>query len=383
MLFEKVIRTYKDIYNLPELIYEEKVSWEFLRFYKKTHYFVIIAIYNPKKEILLVRDFDKNIGWEIPGGGINKNEDIVDAIRRITLKETGLEIDELEPVAILKNFFICEEEKILHSGLAFMAMSRGKVKKHNENIKSLFTNDTKIKTVYQNDKIIQFVQEKLHERQHELPYKEIDSVKNVFFRYIFYVFHKYIIKQIGMLSSIKIDKEILNLITGKPKSILDVSCGDSLLINRLYQKYNPEICIANDVSWEIINFIKNKITNNVTFTNHNILNLPFKNVFDLVIFKNTLHHIDVKYQIELINNLKKISRQLIIVDIDNPRYSGILSKIWNSYYKYFLSDCGNYFLSFEKFRKIIKDETKGLDHKVGLIKTVKGKYFFASLNMPH
>lgn len=186
-----------------------------------------------------------------------------------------------------------------------------------------------------------------------------------------------------MLSSIKIDKEILNLITGKPKSILDVSCGDSLLINRLYQKYNPEICIANDVSWEIINFIKNKITNNVTFTNHNILNLPFKNVFDLVIFKNTLHHIDVKYQIELINNLKKISRQLIIVDIDNPRYSGILSKIWNSYYRYFLSDCGNYFLSFEKFRKIIKDETKGLDHKVGLIKTVKGKYFFASLNMPH
>lgn len=148
MKFEKNIFIYKNIYNLPELIYKEKVSWEFLRFYKKTHYFVIIAIYNPRKEILLVRDFEKNIGWEIPGGGINKNEDI-------------------------------------------------------------------------------------------------------------------------------------------------------------------------------------------------------------------------------------------IVDIDNPRHSGILSKIWNNYYRYFLGDCGNYFLSFEKFRKIIKDEAKGLDHKVGLIKTVKGKYFFASLNMPH
>lgn len=59
----------------------------------------------------MVRDFEKNIGWEIPGGGINKNEDIIEAIRRITLKETGLEIDELEPVAILKNFLFVKKKR--------------------------------------------------------------------------------------------------------------------------------------------------------------------------------------------------------------------------------------------------------------------------------
>ena len=162
MLFEKVISTYKNIYNLPELIYKEKVTWDFLRFYKKTHYFAVVAICNTKKEILLVRDLNKNIGWEIPAGSIDTKEDIVDAIRRITAKETGLKIDELEPVAMLKNFFTCERETILHSGLAFMAMSRGEIKKHHKNIESLFIKDIKVKTVYQNNKIINIVQKKLN-----------------------------------------------------------------------------------------------------------------------------------------------------------------------------------------------------------------------------
>lgn len=383
MLFEKIISTYKNIYNLPDLMHKEKVAWEFLRFYKKIHYFVIVAVYNSKKEILLVRDLNKNIGWEIPGGGVDKNEDIIDAIRRIVLKETGLEIDELEPVAILKNFFACEEKTILHSGLAFMAMSRGKIKKHHKNIQSLFIKDIQVKTVYQNNKIINIVQKKLNEKQHGLPCNEIDSIKNYFPRYLFYVFHKYFIKQIGMLSSIKINKKILNLVNGKPKSILDVSCGDSLLIDKLYKKYNPEICIANDISWETINFIKNKVTNDIILTNHNMLNIPFKNIFDLIIFKNTLHHIDAKHQSELIDNLKKISRQLIIVDIDSPLYSSVLSKLWNIYYRYFLGDCGNFFLSFKKFRKMIENETKEHEHKIGFINTIKGKYFFASLIIPH
>ena len=178
----------------------------------------------------------------------------------------------------------------------------------------------------------------------------------------------------------KINKKILNLVKGKPKSILDVSCGDSLLIDKLYKKYNPEICIANDISWKTVNFIKNKITNDIILTNHNMLNIPFKNIFDLVIFKNTLHHIDTKHQIELIDNLKKISRQLIIIDVDDPQHSNFLSKIWNIYYRYFLGDQGDCFLSFFNFKKLFEENIKNVKYKIGIIKTIKGKYFFASIS---
>jgi hypothetical protein len=91
MSVEDVIEIYKRVYELPELLYEEQVSSDFFGFYKKKHYFVIISIYNPNKETLLIRDFNKTIGWELPGGFINNNESLEKAVNRISLNEAGLE----------------------------------------------------------------------------------------------------------------------------------------------------------------------------------------------------------------------------------------------------------------------------------------------------
>lgn len=378
MMTESIVAKYKKVYELPVLEYEEKVSGGFFDLCKRKHYFVIVAIYNLENEILLIRDFNKAIGWELPGGYINDDENIEESINRITLNETGLEIDELSPVAIIKNIFKCGDKKIIHSGIAFMALSRGSVKTYPKNFQTHFTSGIPEKTAYQNDRILSIVRKQLSGKAHQPPFEEIDSVKNKNFSPP-YLFHRYVIKHIGNFSSRKIKRVIFNLIEGEPKSILDASCGESSIINELYEKYKPDICIGNDISWKAITLIKNK-NSSIFFTNHNVLNLPYKIKFDLVIFKNTLHHVDKKYQKEVLGNLKKIAKQLIAVDINDPQHTSFRAKLWNSYYVYLLGDQGDNFLNFNEFRKLLDSKMfSNCRIETGLISTIKGNYFYASI----
>lgn len=375
---ENIIKKYQRIYKLPELIHKEQVSGDFFNLYRKKHYFIIISIYNSNKEILLIRNLNKVIGWELPGGFVNDNENLEEAVNRITLKESGLEIDELCPVAIVKNVFIHDNRKITHSGIAFMALSRGNVSNYSKNFQICFTTNIPEKVVYQNKKILKIVQKQLS-TYHNPPFKEIDSVKNKKFSFL-YLLHKYFVKPIGNLSSQKIKKEIFNLIDGNPKIILDVSCGESSIINDLHGKYKPEICIGNDISWKVITLAKNKKPD-VLFTNHNIINLPYKIKFDLVIFKNTLHHIEKESQKKILDNLKKNTNQLIVIDVEDPQKSGLRSKLWNDYYVHLLGDQGDSFLNFDEFKQLIgsKRRESSVKTNVGIINTIKGRYFYASI----
>lgn len=309
---------------------------------------------------------------------MNDGENIEEAVNRITLSETGLAIDELSPVAIIKNIFRCDDKKIIHLGIAFMALSRGNIKTYPKNFQTRFTSSIFEKIAYQNNKIFLIVQKRLNNITHQPPFEEIDSVKNKNFS-LLYLFHKYAIKHIGNFSSRKIKRVIFDLIEGRPRSILDASCGESSIIDELYEKYKPDICIGNDISWKVITLRKNK-NSSIFFTNHNVLDLPYKIKFDLVIFKNTLHHIDKEYQKEVLNNLKKIAKQLIVVDIDDPQHTTFGAKLWNNYYIYLLGDQGDDFLSFNEFKTMLDSEKFfNCRVKTGLINTIKGNYFYASI----
>lgn len=223
-----------------------------------------------------------------------QNHYIKEAINRITLNETGLDIDELSPVAIVKNVFKHNNKKIIHTGMAFMALSRGNVKSLPENFQTHFTNGIPEKIAYQNDKIFSMTQKKLSSKIHQPPFGEIDSVKNNKFS-LLYLLHKYVIK-------------------------------------------------------------------------------------NLVIFKNTLHHIKKEYHEKVLTNLKKIAKQLIIVDVDDPQNSTFRSKLWNNYYVYLLGDQGDSFLTFNEFKKILNSEKFACYKlKTGVISTIKGNYFYASI----
>lgn len=380
---ENIIKIYKKLYDLPTLSHTEKVSFDFFRSCKKNHRFITLAIYNRKRELLLLRDFNKNIGWELVGGYLEKNERIEDGVNRVVSRETSLLIDELQPIVLINNNFKWDKKIISHFGIGFTALVRGRVKEPPEHIKVIYTREIPGKMAYQNRKVAEKAIQKIRDKIHEIPYEEIESAKRFFSAHCV---NKYIVKPlIGRLASKRINKKILQLICNNPKSIIDVSCGDDQLIFKLEKLYKPEICIGNDISWKTISLLSrtHKKNSNVLFTNHNALELPFKKKFDLIIFKNTLHHIPDGQKINLIKTLSSLAKQLIIVDIDNPSRSTYLAKIWNWYYVHFLGDQGDFFLTYREFKKILSENIQNKKIACGIINTIKGRYFYASLiDMP-
>lgn len=365
---------YKKIYNLPELFYREEVSKGFLDHYEKKHLFVIVAIYNLQDEILILRDFNKNIGWELPGGYVKNGENLVDAVEEIGFS-LNISIDEVRPIAIAKNIFSSGNRSIVHTGVVFTALSRGCAKNDVRNIKCVYTKEIPTNLIFQNSEIIKLVQKKIKEIKTRPPFEEIESAKS---NSIFLTAHNRIMKPIFKKSSNKVRNKIFSLIKIQPSTILDVSCGDCTIIHDLYEKFQPKVCIGNDISWKTINMIKGK-KSKIIFTNHNILDLPFKTKFDLVIFKNTLHHVDKDDQRRILLKLKSISRQLIIIDVDDPRRSNLLSKIWNGYYVYFLKDQGHNFLNYKEFQTLIYSVFKTATNHIETIRTVKGPYCIANV----
>jgi len=337
----------------------------------------VIAIYNEKREFFLLRDFNKIIGWELVGGYIEKDEGVEKAVNRIILKETGLTIDELQPIAIVNNNFEWENRTVSHVGIAFTALARGKIKPQSKNIEIIYTKTIPDVMAYQDKEILKIAKQMVKTKQYEPPYEEIESSKKF---YLLHYLNKYFVKPIfGKLASNKIRKTLLKLISNKPKSIIDVACGDDDFIFQLEKIYNPEICVANDISWKTLSILRKNRKTKVIFTNHNVLDLPFNYKFDLVIFKNTLHHIPLEEQGNLIQKLSTLAKQLIIIDVEDPYRSNFLAKLWHWYYVYLLGDQGGYFLNFEEFKKLISENIKNHDVNFGIINTIKGKYLYAFL----
>ncbi len=174
------------------------------------------------------------------------------------------------------------------------------------------------------------------------------------------IYNKFI-KKIFLTEKKRKKKEFLSLIKrlcGKYNSIIDVSCGDNLDISRISDKDN--IVVLNDISLYQIRCCESK-SHNALYTNDNILDLNFKkNIFDVSYCKNTLHHMNNDEEIiKLLNSMYDISNKLVIVEIEDPKSVGGISKLLNKYlYSDYLKDAGKYFLGFCKFKRIIDNNFK-------------------------
>lgn len=194
------------------------------------------------------------------------------------------------------------------------------------------------------------------------------------------IYNKYI-KKIFLTEKKRRKKEFQSLISrlcGEYKSIIDVSCGDNLDIYRISSRENIVVC--NDISLYQLRCCESR-SNNVLFTNDNILDLSFKNnIFDVSYCKNTLHHMNNDEEIiALLNNMYNISNKLVIVEIEDPKKIGGVSKLLNKYlYIDYLKDAGKYFLSFCKFKRIIDNNFKDKCNISYLsFKNVLGNYMIA------
>ncbi|MFC6965190.1 class I SAM-dependent methyltransferase [Halocatena marina] len=245
------------------------------------------------------------------------------------------------------------------------------------NIQKCFSATNPQKIAYQDECVVEISKPHLTEKIADLPENELESGRE---NHVRHIFHNHLVSTlVSGFSSEKIKNTIMENVDKTPRTILDASCGDDGFIFQLNDRFDPDVCVANDISWKTLSLLqKHNTDSNIIFTNHNLRRLPFDFTFDLVLFKNTLHHIEKDDQHDAIQTLNDLSDQLIIVDIEDPREYNFKSKAWNWYYRTVLGDEGQDFLSAREFRRRIHNAIGDDSVEFDAVETVKGNYVMCS-----
>ncbi len=387
-----LIGRYTTLYALPTFSKDFAVDPHFFAHATRSVNFVVIAAYNDSKEILAIHSDrqlgpDEIVGWRLLGGDINddEGESIEEAVNRIVKRHAGLEIVELQPVAVLKNTFHSTGNAIAHLGIGFMARvsSQPRIR---EDHKWKFVHDAPDKMAFLNREVFLATSLQLSKKYFDPPFEEVRSARRPF---LLSTFHKLVFKPISSLSSSVALREKIRSLIDTPKSILDLSAGDDELILNFAIDFDPEICVANDISWRQMAPLRQKAKGrsvNMLFTNHNIAEVPFAQTFDVVIYKNTLHHIRTKQELlATFSRLKAISKCLIVVDVEEPKRRR-LSYLFHLYYTYVYGDGekAHRFFTREKFEKLIGLAFPDAGRiAFDSLSTLRGMYMIAVIEFSH
>lgn len=385
---EYVYKTYNKIYDLKNIYYEGKVSRELYNYVLKRKFFILLVIYDEDRRVYLERNIQDDLFWSLPGGSIKKNEEIHAAIRRISEKipsgQEKISIGEIEPIAFITNNFKYNDEEFSHYGFAFVARLRNKNKINIDDSTGCLVYPTKeeINKInrFANREVLKLAIERIKTFDTPAPEEEVSVNEKYNFRYMI---HNQFVKKFILTDELKRKVEFIKLLksyVGSAESLVDVSCGDSSLI----QKIAPNNCkyiVANDISWSQIELIGS--SQNVIYTNHNAEYFPFKeNSFDIAYCGNTLHHMESKKGLlNLFSSMEKVAKKIIIVEIENPKESSTFSYILNKYwYGYYLKDVGGSYFNKNDFQSIISDFfIENFDIEFSEFKNIQGNYLIASL----
>lgn len=175
-------------------------------------------------------------------------------------------------------------------------------------------------------------------------------------------------------------KELLNQLIPNKKSIIDVSCGDNFDVFKIAKTKEYETIVGNDIC---LNYLKTQNQNYVIYTNDDVETNKIKgNSYDVSYCKNTLHHMS---NITNINNilkfLNKISDEIVIIEILDPKQSKGLPKFLNKFlYTKFLKDAGNSYLNEEQFKNIINNNFQKYKIDYNSFTNVLGTYMIAKIS---
>ncbi|MBR6689897.1 MAG: class I SAM-dependent methyltransferase [Bacilli bacterium] len=210
--------------------------------------------------------------------------------------------------------------------------------------------------------------------------KEISMGKKYINRY---KFHEKILKRYIFTEKKRCKKEfhelLFELLPNK-KSIIDVSCGDNSDIFIMAKKKKYTTIVGNDICLNYLNLNKD---DKVIYTNDNIeLNKIKENSYDVSFCKNTLHHLN---NLTNINNalkfLDKISNNIIIVEIMNPKEYKGMPKFLNKYlYTKFLKDVGNCYLNEDQFINVVNNNFTNHNIEYKTFKNILGTYKIAKIS---
>lgn len=298
------------------------------------------------------------------------------------LKENSLLPVSLLPIALLLDNDACGQPEIRRWGLAFLAPSIPHPASAPVEHASLKLGTGVLRQDPETSQLLELAEKRL-DPQRLFAFRGEVMASYRFARRL--AIHRRFIKPIFRASSSQLRKKILQYATeSEIRSVIDVSAGDDLLILEVADRMNLELCVANDLSFENINLLSrcNKHPN-VLFTLHDATMLPFRPVFDLAICKNTLHHMHNEGEVNcLLESLQRVAKRILIVDIEDPRRSGLRARIYNLYHTWFLGDQGKNFFSREEFSYLISSFYKGaINIRFDDLNTVRGRYLFASVEL--
>lgn len=394
-MLTKAIHDYSNICSLPVIEHQSSVGREMYEYCRRrTGLFVIVALYSQREGIFLLRDIADGLGWELPGTSIQPRIDFTlqDAVLRVINKYIpGTKIGELEPVAVVRNVFTYEGNNIEHLGLAFMARSRNithtLLDKSMPEVQGQFVVDPGDEILrYANKAIFSLVRKKLLSHPVEPAEEEIISSERYLKRKRI---HKATLsKAFKRFSYDRIKNEVFKIIgTVKGLTFLDVSCGDNELVFDIAHA-GARLCVANDISWPTVELLieinKKRGYNNILFTNNSATNLPFGKVFDVVLCKNTLHHMRNPDEFRaLAENLIRVCKgKIILIEIEDPEYSSLIARWLHRYwYTKYLGDVGHYFFTANTFQTAIQEYFNSRDIRFSQLNTIKGCYLFAVITI--
>lgn len=371
-----LIEYYTTLYALPTIESTVEVNDEIMTHCEQGGVFVLVVVVDEEQKFFFRYTLCKFSGWEIPGGYIKESDaGFESAAMRLVKEESGLEVDELSPLAKVVNRFESKGKTRVHKGMAFVAFVRNQTEEiiHYNDHLSGFMDVPTTKVIESDQKIVQHARLLLRHQIHNPPFTEIDEARTLGWRY---ALHRYLVRPLQtVLSSRPLKKAITRSVQGN--SILDVSCGDDRLIVNL-AKSNPHIrCVANDIAWHSVKkLIKPVQGGNLIFTNHDANSLPYKSKFDSVIFKNSLHHFSREKAETLLKNLHRLAKErLIVVDVEDPVTTKLTHRLWNSYYRIVLKDQGHDFWQYNQFQQLLSGIFKEV--KFERIITNRGAYMLA------
>lgn len=266
------------------------------------------------------------------GGSIDIGNNFLSQAYMEAEKKSGekLDLQEINPIAIIENYFHYGVEQHVHYGFIYM----GRIPKNIKISEKCVTKDVTDKFLFNNNHnelILKFVKNYIDNYKGEdkqvineiiaakkINYSQLKSKKELFLK------DNNIDLSDLYAFKVKIKNDILSF---GPKRIIDVACGDDSLLFDILRENNEIIGYANDVVYKCLEYQMkiNKDIENVFFSNHNVKNLPFKKKsFDVLIAKNLFHHLlSIKHYNNyrnfnvisgFIKNALDISKVVIIVE---------------------------------------------------------------------
>lgn len=192
-------------------------------------------------------------------------------------------------------------------------------------------------------------------------------------------FHRYVVKPLVFHRSSAYLRHYLKTTIGSAQLLLDVSCGDDATLQDLATTRGIT-CIGCDIALPSIAYLAQKYPA-LHFCCSDIHHLPFNCPFDVVLVKNTLHHLYKGQQaIHLLRNLLQFGQRLIIIDVLSPLSDSPQAVLWHYYYRYLLRDDACNFYTEQEFVALLSEVADGEALiEYAIIHTLKGTYLAAHM----